>query len=87
MALFQARPLSLEEAIEVTTEFDAYLEVEKNRSGRSTGRARVMIFQVEELMKLREELTQLRETVNSHPRRNRDMSEVTCYGCHFKGSL
>ena len=85
MALFQARPLSLEEAIEVATEFDAYLEVEKNRSGRSTGRARVMISQDEELVKLREELTRLRETVNSRPRRNRDMSEVTCYGCEEKG--
>ena len=89
VAIFQARPSTLEEAIEIATELDSYMEVEKNRAGKvSRPQARVVISQDDEIRQLREELAKLRSGQGSGGRQNfrgRDLSEVTCYGCGQKG--
>ena len=87
VALFQARPSTLEEAIEVATELDSYFEVEKTRPSKLRPQARIMISQDEEVAKLKEELARLQTRLNGEgkARRPRDLSEVVCYGCSQTG--
>ena len=86
-ALFQARPSTLEEAIEVATELDSYFEVEKTRPSKLRPQARVMISQDVEVAKLKEKLARLQTRLNEEgkARRPRDLSEMVCYGCSQTG--
>ena len=89
VALFQARPTSLDESVKIATEVDSYLEVEKNRQGRAAPRhlRMVMADEPDEMASLREEVALLRDQLKKRENgsRRRDLSDVTCYNCSQKG--
>ena len=90
VALFQARPTSLDESVKIATEVDSYLEVEKSRSNRVAPRhvRQLLTEEQDEVVSLRQEIATLRGQLQrggiGRPRR-RDLSEVSCYNCGHKG--
>ena len=61
VALFQARPTSLDEAVKIATEVDSYLEVEKTRSSRAAPRhVRQLLTEEDKVVSLRKEIATLR---------------------------